>query len=105
AVTKRAIAFYLASITTPILESSTEQCHFSGIATGTAPINATDSCAWFNNAAGGTTRMTTTTLHSNVRTVDGLGWVNINLNAITAGGSPLAQLPVDPLNSGDNYYT
>ena len=100
-VTKSAIAFYLASVSSPTIESSTELCHFSGITTGTNPLNGTSSCAWFATLAAGAT----TTLRGNFRTVDGNGWIWINFNSITAGGSPLAQLPVDPLNTGDNYYT
>jgi prepilin-type N-terminal cleavage/methylation domain-containing protein len=100
-VTKSAIAFYLASVTTPVIESSTELCHFSGITTGTNPLNGTTTCTWYTSIPS----PGTTTLRSNFRTVDGNGWIWINFNGITAGGSPLAQLPVDPLNSGDYYYT
>lgn len=37
------------------------------------------------------------------RTTDGNGWVRVNLDSLT-GGSPLAVLPIDPVNSGDYAY-
>jgi len=42
----------------------------------------------------------TTTVNSSTA-VNGSGWVPINFSAIS-GGSPLAKLPIDPINSG--YY-
>ena len=68
---------------------------------------------WTADVAGGTWNSTTTcSLASASRpfvalpacqtivltAVDGTGWVNVNLGAIT-GGSPLSRLPLDPLNS------
>ena len=35
--------------------------------------------------------------------VNGTGWVNVDLTAIT-GGSPLSRLPLDPLNTTTNFY-
>ncbi len=37
------------------------------------------------------------------RTVDGNGWVEVNLASLT-GGSPLSVLPIDPTNSTDYHY-
>jgi len=45
------------------------------------------------------------TQHANIaRTVDGNGWVPVNL-ALVSGGSPLAALPIDPTNTGTNLLT
>jgi hypothetical protein len=43
---------------------------------------------------------------STYRLVNGTGWIPVNFSSI-AGGSPLGQLPVDPVNtsSSRNYYT
>lgn len=40
---------------------------------------------------------------SSLTNTGGTGWVNVNLGSIS-GGSPLSRLPLDPLNTGDNYY-
>lgn len=39
-----------------------------------------------------------------LRTVDGTGWVPVNLG-LTSGGSPLAVLPLDPTNDGTYFYS
>jgi len=39
----------------------------------------------------------------NIRTVNGDGWVDVNLG-LTLGGSPLSTLPIDPTNSGNFFY-
>ena len=36
-------------------------------------------------------------------TINGTGWVSVNLNAVT-GGSPLSRFPIDPLNNTTNFY-
>ena len=43
---------------------------------------------------------------ANLRKVDGLGWIPVNLSGLPPG-SPLPALPVDPVNtaSGGSYYT
>lgn len=46
------------------------------------------------------TKSSTTTL---VYTTDGLGWIDVNLNALT-GGSPVSNLPVDPVNDTAHAY-
>ncbi len=38
------------------------------------------------------------------RNIDGSGWISINLEKIS-GGSPIAVLPVDPINNNVYYYT
>ncbi len=41
---------------------------------------------------------------NSIRAVDGLGWIKIDFSQ-TSGGSALTNLPIDPVNSGTNYYT
>lgn len=67
---------------------------------------------WTADVSGGTWNATTTCALTGATTpfsagacqviilsaVDGTGWVNVNLGAIT-GGSPLSRMPLDPLNS------
>ncbi len=38
------------------------------------------------------------------RPVTGAGWIPLNFNAITSG-SPLQNLPIDPVNSGNLFYS
>jgi prepilin-type N-terminal cleavage/methylation domain-containing protein len=88
-----AIALYLTDVGTPYLggpstacSSATSRCT---VAT-TSPFTATG-----NGCTSGTANATTT--------VDGNGWVAVTLSSIT-GGSPLARLPIDPINSGNQFY-
>jgi prepilin-type N-terminal cleavage/methylation domain-containing protein len=85
-VTKSAVAFYLASVTSNIFIGTSTVLNIADIS-GTSTAAASSTFA--------TTAATTTT--STSRQVNGTGWIPINFNAITAGGSPLAQEPVDPL--------
>jgi prepilin-type N-terminal cleavage/methylation domain-containing protein len=48
---------------------------------------------------GSETSVTTTAL----RSVNGLGWIPVNLSAISSG-APISVLPVDPVNSAPNFY-
>jgi prepilin-type N-terminal cleavage/methylation domain-containing protein len=95
-VTKSAIAFYLASVSSPSIGSST-YCYVdaSGLANGTSTCTA-----WFSTYSASTV---STTLASNTL-VNGSGWIPINFSGITAGGSPLGSLPKDPTNQGGNYF-
>ena len=74
---KSAIALYLSTATSP------------SVAVGPRSTSAT-ACAF-----------TTCTVASS--SVDGTGWVAINLNG-TTGGSPLSALPIDPTNSAAYQY-
>lgn len=38
------------------------------------------------------------------RAIDGTGWLPVNLNEIT-GGSPIGNLPIDPTNNSEYYYS
>ncbi len=97
-VTKSAIAFYLASVTSPSIGSST--CYQS-VATGNG--TSTANCnVWFASAAA--------VANSTSTKVDGTGWMPVPLSSITAGGSPLGALPQDPLvlggtNDGVHFYS
>ncbi len=64
----------------------------------------TSAISSFNTAAtwgflGGETAVATSTS----RAVDGTGWLPVNLNAISSG-APVSSWPVDPVNSGSNFY-
>jgi hypothetical protein len=41
---------------------------------------------------------------ANFRRTDGTGWIPVNFDA-SAGGSPFAVLPIDPVNNVSHYYT
>jgi prepilin-type N-terminal cleavage/methylation domain-containing protein len=89
-----AIALYLTDVATPYLNGPSTACSSATarctVSTTTSPFTATG-----NGCGGGTANATTT--------VDGNGWVAVTLSSIT-GGSPLARLPIDPINSGNQFY-
>ena len=97
-VTKSAIAFYLVSLTSGIsITTSSGNCYIGDLV-GTS----TSGCSAFAST-------TTAVATSTSRQVNGNGWIPINFNAITAGGSPLSQEPADPLfnptsGSSQNFY-
>jgi len=74
-----AISLYLASVTSPSIGAG-PYCTYgtSDFGTGSCTTNATT-------------------------TVDGNGWVAVNLSSIPTG-SPLARLPLDPTNDSTYYY-
>jgi prepilin-type N-terminal cleavage/methylation domain-containing protein len=91
---KGAIALYLTTVADPVLGGGT------GFTCGTN---------WGASVAGASSSLSTATAnlaHAGVRTVDGEGWVAVNLGAMS-GGSPLPALPVDPINATTNnrYYS
>jgi prepilin-type N-terminal cleavage/methylation domain-containing protein len=94
AALNRALAFYLADVDYPNLTNSSTP---NAGCTGTVPAIAYLSASSSISISGWTT--TTRAL----RTVDGNGWVPVNFTSIT-GGSPLGQLPVDPLNDNKYFY-
>ncbi|MEX1013746.1 MAG: prepilin-type N-terminal cleavage/methylation domain-containing protein [Candidatus Paceibacterota bacterium] len=77
-----AIALYLADVGNPSFASTTAQC-----------------------TGGNTTLHGTATLCDNntTRAVDGNGWVAINFEDISSG-SPLSNLPLDPVEDSTYYY-
>jgi prepilin-type N-terminal cleavage/methylation domain-containing protein len=105
-VTKSAIAFYLASVTSPVIGVS-GTCYQDGATTtlGTTAGIGTSTCGtWFFQASG-------TNAYSSSTAVDGSGWIPISFSTTTTGaslpgGSPLGSLPHDPLNNdGDHFYS
>jgi prepilin-type N-terminal cleavage/methylation domain-containing protein len=103
-VMKSAVAFYLASVSTPVIGTST-WC-YQGIATASSSANGCGS--YFLQAsgtlAGAACTSATCFATSTSRAIDGTGWIPIPFSTITAGGSPISQLPIDPTNSGNNFY-
>jgi prepilin-type N-terminal cleavage/methylation domain-containing protein len=83
---KGALSLYLTTVATPDLS-------MVGACVDEASPN------YWGSVAGATESFTgTPTQHANVsRTVDGNGWIPVNLGAIS-GGAPLSVLPIDPLN-------
>ena len=71
----------------------------SGTSTPFTAAGCFDSVGTTNpfTAVGGTCTARTIVL------TNGTGWVPANLDSM-AGGSPLAKLPLDPLNAGANFY-
>lgn len=102
-VTKSAISFYLTSVTSPYVGTSSV-CYVdaSGTAANGVTVGTSTCTAWFQTAYTGTA--STTILKS--RNVDGTGWIPIPFNAITPGGSPIANEPIDPVNNdGIHFYS
>ena len=90
ATLKSAVSLYLADATTPSLGSAT-LCYES---TTLAPTST---------GCGGLFAGTRTTTQGDSRTVDGTGWIPVNFNGISSG-SPLGNLPIDPLNNETYFY-
>jgi prepilin-type N-terminal cleavage/methylation domain-containing protein len=78
----QALSLYLADQTSPSL-GTTANCTF-----GTASPFSADYLTCTTNAT---------------TTINGSGWVSVNLGSIT-GGSPIAKLPIDPVNNASYYY-
>lgn len=78
---KTALGIYTTSTSTPTLSGAGYgPCLATGLAAGTS-----------------------TSLSTASTTVDGTGWIPVNFNSLT-GGSPISNLPVDPINTGSNVY-
>ena len=93
-VTKSAISFYLTSGPSPLGLGTSGVCYI-GDAVGTSSCSS-----WFQTDTSVATSVTRSPTTS--------GWIPINFTGITAGGSPLSQLPVDPLfgsNDGVHFYS
>jgi prepilin-type N-terminal cleavage/methylation domain-containing protein len=96
-VTKSAIAFYLASVSTPVITTTTAGMCYQDVSVAGNGTTTAHCATFFQTAASSS--------YNNLRTVDSTGWIPINFNSITAGGSPLAQLPADPVNNdGVHFY-
>jgi prepilin-type N-terminal cleavage/methylation domain-containing protein len=86
-----AIALYLTDVSTPYLGGAAAAC---SVATSTCTF-ATTTAPY---VAAACPRVVTSS------TVDGTGWVTINLGAVSAG-APISRLPIDPVNSAAYLYT
>lgn len=56
------------------------------------------------NSWGYATTSVTVVIPSSSRSVNGTGWIPVNLTAISSG-APIGNLPVDPVNNGSYTYT
>lgn len=87
---KSAVSLYLADVSTPSIGS--------GILCYSSNGNSTSSAG-----CGGRFSIAVTTNSTTSRSVDGTGWMPINLSLISSG-SPVGNLPVDPVNNTTYYY-
>ena len=103
-VTKSAISFYLASVTSPSIGTS-GVCYQDAAASTTGQLTVgTSTClTWFAT--------NTTSSFSSSTAVSGTGWIPIafsttSISGAIPGGSPLGSLPHDPLNNdGIHFYS
>ena len=105
-VTKSGIAFYLASVSSNLFIGTSTECDIDaqGITAGATRVGTTTCLTWFATDTGSPLVVSTTLANNTL--VTGAGWIPINFNAITAGGSPLGSLPHDPLdNDGFHFYS
>lgn len=100
---KSAFGLYLSSVQSPSLGSACfTQCYVNidGLATGCTKTDGT--------ARHGTTGAPKAPIYDADRTIDGSGWIPVNLTTIP-GGAPLSVLPRDPINSitlaNDYFYS
>lgn len=90
-VLSSALSYYLADVTTPVLDGSANSLCSAGsgsatiFATATAPASLPTGWAWANTTN---------------RTVAGSGWIKVDFTTGGAGTSPIGQLPIDPSNGG-----
>ena len=91
-----ALSLYLADVANPDLDTGNP----GGLNGGTFTCGTGTSCT-----ASGTSAMASTTCGVRITstTVDGTGWVAVNFTTSTSG-SPLAKLPIDPVNSASFFY-
>ena len=103
ATLKSALSLYLADVITPVLATPVSapnytNCFVTNGQTATNVATTTLGCGVFV-AAG--TNVTTTAL--NLRNVNGLGWIPVDMTTISSG-APVGSLPVDPSNTSALYY-
>lgn len=94
---RSALSLYLATVGSPSLGS----CPASGNVIGRG--TATPSDVMINEGLFGTAATSTFATTSSNRSIDGYGWVDVNLGAVP-GGSPLSVLPIDPVNNSTYFY-
>ncbi len=90
-VLSSALSYYLADVTTPVLDGSGNTLCSNG--SGTDTIFATSANTTLPTGWGAWVASTN-------RTVAGAGWLKVNFTTGGAGTSPIGQLPIDPSNSG-----
>ena len=106
---KSAISLYMADVTVPALAPSSTICYVSvptviwSVTWASNTRTATTTCdAWFPSANPTVTTIMTSTPNRAVNATT--GWVPVNLSSLSAG-SPLAQWPIDPVNSANFFYS
>ena len=92
---KTAIGLYLANVTSPFLTQADNARCVGG--TGAATVFYSGSVTDNTIAAGFVAEST----NAGVGSVDGNGWLPINLGAISSG-APISNFPLDPVNSAAN---
>jgi prepilin-type N-terminal cleavage/methylation domain-containing protein len=102
---RTAINTYLSQVTTtPNLDLAGYSQ--GGTAYGGGGCSATSSSVvpfGYASTTAGLTPIATSSSAATVRLTTGVGWVDVNLASLP-GGSPLAVLPVDPVNTGNYAY-
>ena len=93
ATIRSAISLYMVDVTSSTIGTS-GKCYLS-----TSAVVVGSYCG----GAFASTSLVTNVGNEGVRTVDGNGWVPVNFNAI-GSGSPIGQLPVDPVNNSTYFY-
>ncbi len=107
ATIKSAITLYQedVSTTTALCSSTSTTCandlYLSG--TTSTPVIATTSFDATTTGAWGFAGVEGAVVTSTSRLVTGTGWIPINLTAISSG-APISSWPVDPINTGSNFY-
>ncbi|MDP3880639.1 MAG: type II secretion system protein [bacterium] len=90
---RSALSLYLSTATSPDLGDDSGGTFTCGTHFATS----------LDGAASTFTASTANAAHSGESAVDGSGWIAVDLSS-TSGGSPLATLPTDPINSSSFYY-
>lgn len=97
-----AIALYLADVSSPDMDTSNPAGPGGG---GAVTCGSVTSCTASGTVfMGGGQSGAQCGAQITSTTVDGTGWVPINFTT-TSAGSPIAKLPIDPVNSATFFYT
>jgi prepilin-type N-terminal cleavage/methylation domain-containing protein len=102
-----ALTFYLSDASSTAL-ANYHLNPFSASAYGSCYMGPSSATPWgiaINNATSGCGGRYRTVLNiaSGTRSIDGTGWLPVNLTVISSG-APLGNLPIDPSNSGLYFY-
>lgn len=100
---RSAISLYLADISSPAANAigASSTCYASA-PPGT--VSAVAGCG--SRMAAGDTAIASTTITSStlIGGVSGVGWIPVNLSAVSAG-SPIGSEPIDPINNATYFYS